>query len=484
MQRRSFLRQALQTAATAGLSNLSRAPLAEALPTAVTPDASAAPLPAGAAAPLPADFLGLGYEMSSVAQPGLLSPENTRYIALLRNLGRSGVMRFGGIVADFTSYQPEGPAASDPKHTVITRRALQQLRAFLDQTGWNAIWSVNFGQGTLPEALTEARDVAQILGPHLLFLELGNEVDNYGCGGTPLRKPPYTYAEFRAEYARWHDALAAAVPGPRFAAPDTAESIDWVEQMAADARGTVQLLTTHFYRNAQQHGSAGQLATPDPALALKLQRLRQAARASGIPWRMCETNSFSGGGLPGVSNTLLGALWTLDYLLLLAANGCAGVNLETGVNQLGFISSYSPLQDDGHGVNSAGAPFYGMLAFAEAARGAAGVRVQPLADAPPGVTGYYLDRVGSPGTLVLINRGQGAYTRPGTQAVQTSDILRLRGDAELTAAGITLGNASVQPDGSWSAREVESGAHSALHVPPMSAAVVTGELRPAAPGRS
>ena len=69
---------------------------------------------------------------------------------------------------------------------------------------------------------------------------------------------------------------------------------------------------------------------------------RAASLESGIPWRICETNSFSGGGLPGVSDTFLGALWTLDFMLLLASYGCSGVNIETGVNQLGFCRTWMP----------------------------------------------------------------------------------------------------------------------------------------------
>ena len=116
--------------------------------------------------------------------------------------------------------------------------------------------------------------------------------------------------------------------------------------MARDAGGEVQLLTTHDYRANQKQGSAEELLTPDPRLNDVLMRMRAVSQQSGIPWRMCETNSFSGGGLPGVSDTLVGALWTLDFMLLLAQNGCTGVNLETGVNQLGFLSSYSPIRSD------------------------------------------------------------------------------------------------------------------------------------------
>src|SRR3984885_14555862 len=87
------------------------------------------------------------------------------------------------------------------------------------------------------------------------------------------------------------------------------------------------------------------------------------------PYRICEVNSFSGGGRPGVSDTLAGALWVLDYMFTLAANGCSGVNMETGVNQLDFISSYSPIGDDEQGHYSANPEYYGMLAFSRAGKG-------------------------------------------------------------------------------------------------------------------
>ena len=320
-------------------------------------------------AQVPANFIGLGYEKSSAAFTGLLSVTNSRYVQLLRNLGTKGVLRIGGIVADFSRYEPDGQGAAEPKNTVITQANLKQLSGFLKKTGWTAIWSLNFGRGSLVEALEEVKNVAAVLGSHLDAIELGNEVENYGKGVQPLRAPPYTYEAYHAEYDTWHDAIAKAVPSVRFAAPDTAASVEWVERMAKNANDEVQLLTTHYYRGGERQGSTDQLIYPDPNLKTKLERLTRASEQSGIPWRMCETNSFSGGGLPGVSDTMLGALWTLDYMLLLTQYGCSGVNLETGVNQLKFISSYSPIQDDGKGLNTAGVPYYGMLAFVTALTG-------------------------------------------------------------------------------------------------------------------
>lgn len=266
---------------------------------------------------IPANFIGFGYEMSSVATHGLLSASNDRYVRLAGTLGRQGVLRVGGIVADHTRYEPFGQAVAEPKNTVITRAELEQFNGFLAKIGWTAIWSVNFAQGTLDDAVKEAREVASVLGPRLLALEIGNEVENYSRGDKPFRKTPYSYDSYRAEYTEWRAAILKAVPGVHFAAPDTAAAVEWVERMARDANGDVQLLTTHYYRGGQKQGSAEQLLAPDPRLKSILERLRAASKASGIPWRMCETNSFFGGGLPGVSDTFVGALWTLDFMLLL-----------------------------------------------------------------------------------------------------------------------------------------------------------------------
>jgi hypothetical protein len=406
--------------------------------------------------PLPANFIGLGYEMSSVAQPGVLCVANHRYVDLTRTLGPSGVLRVGGIVANYTRYEPSGTVVARPKDTVISRASLEQFAAFLRRIGWTAIWSVNFAQGTIGEAVEETRAVAEALGSHLLALEIGNEVDSYKKY-QPFRAPTYSYEDYRKEYTEWHAAIVKAVPSVRFAAPDTAQAFDWVERMAGDAKGDVQLLTTHYYRNGQTSGSVEQLLTPDQHLHQMLTRLRTASQKSGIPWRMCETNSFSGGGRPGVSDTFIGALWTLDFLLLLAQYGCSGVNMETGVNQLGFISSYSPIQDDGKGMNSAGVPYYGMLAFAKAAAGCS--QVMPVEVETQGIdlTAYALGSHDKPRNAIIINRDR---TRYGTISLRETGIvrasaLRLVAPSPESTSDITFGGAAVDAEGEWTAKTTE-----------------------------
>src|SRR5580704_19555609 len=78
---------------------------------------------------VPAHFTGLGYEMSSVAPLGLLSETNHRYVELIKGLGPEGVIRVGGIVANFTRYEPNGTIAAERQNTVITRASLDQFAA-------------------------------------------------------------------------------------------------------------------------------------------------------------------------------------------------------------------------------------------------------------------------------------------------------------------------------------------------------------------
>ncbi len=431
-------------------------------------------LPGQPLASVPDNFTGLGYEMSSAAQPELLSAQNTDYVRLVSNLGRSGVLRFGGIVADYTRYVAAGPVRTDPKDTVVSRASLVQLRGFLDAIGWRAIWSVNFGQGTIEDAITEAKDVQRMLGPRLLAIELGNEVENYSRGKKPLRTPPYDFAAYHAEYSTWRHKLLAAVPGLRFAAPDTAASVDWVEHMAAQAHGDVQLLTTHYYRGDQRQGTLAQLMQPDPELFTRLRRLREASRKSGIPWRMCETNSFFGGGRPGLSDTFADALWTLNYMLLLAQYGCAGVNIETGVNQLGFVSSYSPIRYDSSGRPEAGAPYYGMLAFAAAGAAGAQMLQTQLSPGNPDLAAYAIGRHGRIHSLVLINRSSTALARVSLSqlALPSPKVLRLTAPTVLSKSGITLGGSAVNAQGGWRAQATEHLQGDKIAVPAASAAIL------------
>jgi hypothetical protein len=187
---------------------------------------------------------------------------------------------------------------------------------------------------------------------------------------------------------------------------------------------------------------------------------------------MCETNSFFGGGRPGVSDTFVGTLWTLDFMLFLAANGCAGVNMETGVNQLGFISSYSPILEDEQGRARAGAPYYGMLAFATAARGCSEITLLATGAAAD-ISAYLLGAHGKSRSAVIVNRSdQDLFASVSDLQLSEVNAMRLTAPSVDSRSNIRFAGAEVADDGSWTAERVEQVDGRRVPIPRMSAVVL------------
>jgi hypothetical protein len=400
--------------------------------------------------------MGLGYEMSSVARPGLLSASDHAYIQLVRTLSPRGVIRIGGNTADYARYSPAAPAVSTSFGSVVNDAVLRDLGGFLEATGWTLIWTLNLGRGSESDAVWEAKAVLRAAGERLLAFEIGNEPDLFGRN--KHRKPDYGYEDWLAEYRRYKAALRAQLPTIPFAGPDAAGKTDWVTRFAADEGKDTVLLAHHYYREGQNPTSTiDKLLGPDPKLEPQLTQLRAASASCGVPYRICEVNSFSGGGRPGVSDTMAAALWVLDYMFTLAASGCAGVNMETGVNQLDFISSYSPIGDDEHGHYSAKPEYYGMLAFSLAGRG------QLLkTEIDPGSAGLkaYATRLDKGAvTLTLINKIAAASVLTvhidGRVPAKRASAIRLLAPAFDAKTGITLSGAEVSPSGAWSRAKPE-----------------------------
>jgi hypothetical protein len=429
--------------------------------------------PLGAIAP---DFIGLGYEISSVATPGLLSPANRVYLQLLRTLGARGIVRVGGNTSDYAHYVPGGPAVASAKSTVIDTAGLQELGGFLEASGWKLIWGLDLGRGSEAEAIATAGAVLAVAGPRLLAFEIGNEPDLFGRA--QHRQIDYGYEDWLAEYRRYKQALRAQYPGIALAGPDAAGHTDWVTRFAADEGRDAVLLTHHYYREGQNPSStAEKLLGVDPKLQGQLDTLRAASSSSGLPYRICEVNSFSGGGRPGVSDSMAAALWVLDYMYTLASNGCAGVNMESGVNHLDFISSYTPIGDDQHGHYAAKPEFYGMLAFALGGKGR--LLQTEFTAASPEIKAYATVQEHSALALTLINKGADERAVQvqigGRRHDGDASISRLRAAALDAQSGVTLAGAEVSAEGNWKPSHAESlrlrGGGLSLTLPGYSAAI-------------
>jgi hypothetical protein len=97
--------------------------------------------PALTLAVVPPDFVGLGYEISSVARRGLLSAQNVVYVQLVRTLGIDGVIRVGGNTSDYSSYDETGQPLSSPAGkagSVVNQSVLRDLAPFSMRPGGNS----------------------------------------------------------------------------------------------------------------------------------------------------------------------------------------------------------------------------------------------------------------------------------------------------------------------------------------------------------
>jgi hypothetical protein len=160
--------------------------------------------------------------------------------------------------------------------------------------------------------------------------------------------------------------------------------------------------------------------------------------------------------------------------LLLAAYGCSGVNMETGVNQLGFVSFYSPIGVDDKGRTIAGPSYYGMRAFAAAAAGCKEVLPVEFDAQGADVTVYVLGVEGKARTAVAVNRDQIRDARLSLKGLgmKRGFGLRLAAASADSKTGITFGGSGVDEDGRWQALSREPLAGEAIAVPRMSAVVL------------
>ncbi len=414
---------------------------------------------------IPRDFMGLGYEISSVAE-GPLSVEHRSDLQLVRTLSRRGVIRIGGNTSDYSSFAANGKTVSAPKATVINEASLRALGQFLDATGWQLIWGLNLGGGTEQNAVAEAQAVAHATKGHLLAFEIGNEPDLFGHG-TAHRPKSYSYDEYLREYRTYKSAIRRVLPEAPFAGPDAAAATDWVTRFAADEGKDLRLLTHHYYREcASKTSTLERLLAPDPKLQPELEKLKAASASCGVPYRICETNSLCGGGKPGVSDTFGAALWALDFMWKLAWADAAGVNMETGVNQLGWISWYSPLGDDQHGGYSAKPDYYGMLAFAQ---GSLGQRFATECDAGGLNLTAYASGDEKRVAVTLVNkeaRDAADASIVFDRALRAGRVMRLTGPSLESKQGIHW---NVAPAGTVS----KLGQSWKIHLPAASAAVIT-----------
>ncbi len=389
-------------------------------------------------------FAGLSYDKLSMALPRF-TLENADLIGMFRTLGRS-LLRIGGNSVDLMHWTPDGAGQTSGQ---IAPSDIDALAAFLDATGWTALYSVNLATSTPAAAAAEVAYAANSLGSNLYGIEFGNEPNQYGAAGY---FPPsaWTLQAFEARWEQFRQATVQATPGIAVTGPAVVGDIgSWTVPFGQYVgRQQIALLTEHYYRGngLSPSSTAAELISPDPVLIADLAALKAGAASIGVPFRLTEANSFYNGGAIGVSDSYASALWVIDFLFTVALGGGAGVNLTGG----GDTGGYTPIADEGGAVIGARPEYYGALLFSLAGPGnlvetrvsASGLDVSAYAVQSPdgGLSVIAVNKDMTQNLKLTIECGQ---------PVHAAELIVMTGPSLEATSGVAIQGAAVAQDGSF-----------------------------------
>ena len=433
---------------------------------------------------IPADFLGISYEKNALVEPHF-TPANTTLINLHRNLG-AGTLRLGGNKVELTRWEA-GAAATLDKSTglaVIGRATLDDLYGFLKTTGWRCLHGLNLASNQPAASADEAAYALKVGATSVLAFEIGNEPNLYPKGPKRegIRPGNWGYPQYQAEFAATADAIVAKRPLAPLTGPAVTKSTKWMPLFLADFKSRVVLATSHVYPlsapetdpQAQRFASIekllGEKYLDDWAVKLA------DAQAVGVPYRVAECNTASGGGKRGVSNAFASALWSVDFLFDVATRGGQGVNLHGSFTP----NNYSPIVYDKKTETYGAAPlYYGLLFFSQAAQG------RLVASETKCAANFVAHAVrGSDGKLrvTLLNKDLAQPVAAQLDlgaAFKTGHVLRLTAPSVDATAGVTFAGAAVTAEGKWTPQGTEpltlTAGKATVTLPPASAALLIAE---------
>lgn len=457
MRRRRFIQLSALASAASLLKPYSRAQTEPATSLRLTID------PHSAGNMIGSDFTGLSYESAQLGDPDFFSPSNNELVALVRGLGKSGVLRIGGNTSEYCYWTPN-PAAADIAAQAapvnpstgkrpdavrkITPQAIRNLSGFVDAIGWKLIYGLNMGTGTAEDAADEAAYVLKLFGSKLVAFQFCNEPDLFYRNG--IRKAGYNFADFAKEWQHFYEVIRARVPNAPFSGPDTAFNNEWLVPFANRFKNEIGFLSQHYYAEGPPTDPSmtiQRLLRPNPRLTAEFAGMKQTHEQTGLSFRLTETNSCYQAGKQGVSNTFASALWGAELMYELAWQGGVGINFHGG----GY-GWYTPIAGTRKEGFEARPIYYGMLLFAQAGSGQLLKNdfSQPQHD--DSIAAYSLQ---TPSGIksVLFNKNPSASLRlvidPGHRA-QTANLMSLVAPHLESTSGVTLGGSAVNAREQWS----------------------------------
>jgi hypothetical protein len=271
---------------------------------------------------VPSNFVGFSSEESAVFDNHIFTGSSGESLARLLNLFGGGVYRLGGDSSDDSF---SGDAAD-----------AQELANFLKRvSGWSAIVGLNVCNGDELQQAQYAREVTALIPK--VEIQLGNEPDLYQnnikrCRNLYDKHGSYGVDAYTADWQRYSSFIRSKAPGASFAGPDIGSHDEWLAAFLTTRSGELTLATRHFYAicSNRKKSNLADLLRPEVAYPAKLLDgdIKYAA-SFRLKLRISETNSICGGGIKGISDTLVAANWALYFMMQGIEAGIAGVNFHS-----------------------------------------------------------------------------------------------------------------------------------------------------------
>ncbi|MDG3010229.1 hypothetical protein G4X40_08700 [Rhodococcus sp. D2-41] len=446
---------------------------------------------------IPRNFLGLSFEANQLHSPWT-DPSKGNVSALLHNLG-DGNLRFSANQVDNSAWMPDPakPAPAWAKGQIITPDDLTRVGDLAKSTGWSIDLGVNLKHFDPASAANQVAAAQQRIGNSLRSIQIGNEPNVYLVSNDPKTglPRPYTPQAYVSDARAYRQAIHAADPTVPVAGPDTAggavgnPQIDsvlqnavtpWLDAYTAAFGSKGGFLNQHYYpyvnteRLAQRVGSSSgsaDLVGGMPTISGLLSRatadkqttfirsLVATADRAGMQPRLSETNSIAAEGLPGVTNSFGGALWTVDYLLTAAREGIAGADLHTQIDDCGSYSliCFPDTAAQRTGALQANPNYYGALLVSRLAGGA--ILPVTVQSGKANVTAFAVRMPDGTVKVAVDDKDRAFHGTVDVEIVggngRSASVERLTAAAPEATTGTEFAGATVGADGSFTPRSSE-----------------------------
>jgi hypothetical protein len=465
--------------------------------------------------PVAHSFLGLSLEYRSI--PGLVgsgAPVNTVFLQLLHGLDPDGrpELRIGGQSADRTWWPLAGVARPPGITYNLSPSWIARMQALDQATQARLILGLGLEADVPRIDAVEAQQLLNGLGSQYIeALEIGNEPELYPVipwyhqsghsilpwyshVGSPVYSRPSSYGpkEFAAEFSR----IMRALPKLPIAGTGGLPFLTALRPFVS-ATSQLRVLSWHDYGlngcvtdpASPQYPTVRNLLAPAAAHAgvAGIGPFVALAHHNGAGFRVAEMGSISCNGRAGVSNTFASALWVMDALFAIAADGVDGVDLHTYPNSVNGLFDF--VNTNGQWLGTVYPLYYGALMFEQAAP--AGSRLVAIAPAGPAELREWATLAPDRRLRVLLIND--SFSRTDRVSVRVprgyaaASLERLLAPSAYATSGVTLGG---QGFSAQTATGVLAPPHTsavpggpggyAITLPPASAALLT--LTPPGPG--